>query len=167
MSTSAYEDVEGDNRCTSTDEFRRRCILQRNHREDHYFETIPSPDWSQLPPMNQKAYFREFQNVCEQMVKLTMAKNSDYAEDSNAFANFETITQITGGRISVETGIVVRLTDKLKRIGSLLSRPARVHDEKIEDTVFDMAVYSVILLVYMRNKNAGQAGKDSPEKRDR
>jgi hypothetical protein len=128
---------------------------------------LKGPDWSQLPSMNQKAYFNMFQHVCGEMMKLTQMKNNDYAESSDAFANFKTIEQITHGRISVESGILVRMTDKLKRIGSLLSRSAVVKTEKIEDTVFDLAVYSVILLVYLRSKNVGQAGSNTTETSDR
>jgi hypothetical protein len=162
-------------RCQAMNAQGNQCIRSWPHKEsdhsfvsDNPFNNIPKmTDWSQLPPLSQKAYFNMFDNVCGEMMKLTEMKNSDYAESSDAFANFKTIEQITHGRISVESGILVRMTDKLKRIGSLLSRPATVKTEKIEDTVFDLAVYSVILLVYLRSKNVGQTGSNATETSDR
>lgn len=170
MSQGAYEDVEGDNRCDAHEGFigGKQCRLQRNHKEDHRFEWKETEYLLEHPiQVTQKAYFQEFANICAEMVELTKRKNSDYAESADAFANFKTIEQITGGRITCEAGIVVRITDKLKRIGSLLSRPAKVLDEKITDTVLDMAVYSVILLIYLRRKRNEQLpAADTTKKRD-
>lgn len=101
--------------------------------------------------MTQEEYFKRFLEKCDQMIRTTKAKNTDYAESSDAFANFKMIEQMTHGRITVADGIVVRMTDKLKRISSLLAREAAV-SEKIEDTVLDMAVYSLILLIWLEHK---------------
>lgn len=104
-----------------------------------------------IATMTQEEYFERFIKKCDEMIRMTKAKNTDYAESSDAFANFRMIEQLTQGRISIADGIVVRMTDKLKRISSLLSCEAAV-SEKIEDTILDMAVYSLILLIWLEQK---------------
>lgn len=122
---------------------------------------------SKIPKIPQDNYFNEFGKVLSEMMDLTKRKNSDYAESSDAYANFRVIEEITNGRITLEAGILVRMTDKLKRIASLIARPPKVIDEKITDTIFDMAVYSVILLIYMRHKNVDENNAQNiTEKRD-
>ena len=99
--------------------------------------------------MTQKEYFERFHKVVDEMYKLTVRKNGDYADPKDAFANFHMIAALTDNRITVQDGIIVRITDKLKRICSLLTRDALVKDESIKDTIMDMAVYSIILYIWM------------------
>jgi hypothetical protein len=105
--------------------------------------------------MTHQEYITEFERIAAELVDLTRRKNSDYSEGSNAFANFDLIEDVTGGRISREEGILVRMTDKLKRIGGLLRREAQVADEKITDTAKDLAVYSLILLISLQERQQG------------
>jgi hypothetical protein len=44
------------------------------------------------------------------------------------------------------------MTDKLQRIANLLSKPADVASESILDSTLDLAVYSVILYIYLEDK---------------
>ena len=50
---------------------------------------------------------------------------------------------------SVEEGILVRMTDKINRIATLIYQDNAVKDEKIQDTLLDLAVYSIILKTYL------------------
>jgi hypothetical protein len=111
--------------------------------------------------MTQKEYLIRFHEVITKMYDTTVKKNSDYAEEDDAFANFRMIDQMTSGRISTEAGIVTRLTDKLKRIASLISRPAKVQDESVQDTILDMAVYSIILYIWMTRDNKQNAASEN------
>lgn len=106
--------------------------------------------------MTQQEYINRFTEVCRTMIGLTERKNSDYAGQDNAFRNFELIERLSAGRITTADGIVVRLTDKLQRVTNLLSREAQVADEKITDTLMDMAVYAIILYIYLSGKEAAQ-----------
>jgi hypothetical protein len=55
--------------------------------------------------------------------------------------------------VSVEKGILVRMCDKLSRIGNLIERNDHsVKDESIEDTLIDIMNYSNILLCYIQEK---------------
>ena len=71
-------------------------------------------------------------------------KNADYAGDASSMRNFELTADIAG--ISMSKGILVRLMDKMTRIGNLMDRPAHVADESIFDTIQDAINYSAILL---------------------
>lgn len=102
--------------------------------------------------MTQADYLAEFKKITGELVELTSRKNSDYANAQDAFLNFQLVERLTNGDIKAEEGIVVRMSDKFQRIANLMSRPAQVADEKVEDTLKDLATYSIILLLYLRSK---------------
>jgi hypothetical protein len=101
--------------------------------------------------MNQQQYLDAFQIKLKLIGELTARKNKDYASDADPFANF-TLTEKMGNTTTAE-GIVVRMTDKLQRVSNLLKRKAVVSDERISDTLMDLAVYSLILSIYLENQN--------------
>ena len=87
------------------------------------------------------------------MVELTKAKSNDYNGKKNAedvFSNFRMVEHL--GVASAEQGILVRMSDKMSRIASLLSHPQMVKSESIQDTLMDLCVYSVILSNYLDGK---------------
>jgi len=100
--------------------------------------------------MNFENYIGAFDDVLNLMLETTTNKNQDYAKDYDAFANFKRCEDL--GICSTEAGILTRMTDKLSRIGNLLTKDNDVLDERLEDSVLDLAVYSVILYVYLSNK---------------
>lgn len=101
--------------------------------------------------MTQGEYLQQFKALTDGMLAITAAKNSDYGGGRTAFKNFEMIENVRSN-IRTEDGIFVRMTDKFTRIGNLMEREAVVADEKIEDTLLDLANYSLILLIYLRSK---------------
>jgi len=105
--------------------------------------------------MNQKQYLKRFKEITETMYIITQAKNADYSgnEAKNAFKNFDTIDFLTDWKIQSEHGLLVRITDKMTRIANLMFQDNNVKDEKIEDTLQDMANYCIILLIYLENKD--------------
>jgi hypothetical protein len=107
--------------------------------------------------MTQEKYLELFKQLCDRELAITTAKNSDYADEDNAFANFEIIRHLSSGRITPEQGFVVRMSDKLQRIVNLTSRPNRVLDETIEDTLFDLAVYCKLFQCYLMAKKEGSS----------
>ena len=90
-------------------------------------------------------YLNRFQATVDHMLEITKKKNHDYSWTDNAFKNFELIEEITGWKVNTANGIVVRITDKIARLGNLLHRDAKVEDEKITDTLEDAANYLIIL----------------------
>lgn len=100
--------------------------------------------------MTHKKYLEEFEKITTEMVELTRRKNADYANSEDAFQNFQLIEAL--GAASTEQGFVVRMSDKLQRIANLISREAQVQDEKIEDTLKDLSIYSILFLIYLKDK---------------
>ena len=78
-------------------------------------------------------------------------KNADYSGDNTSLKNFEISAQVAN--ISMSKGILVRLMDKMTRIGNLMEREAMVKDESIYDTIQDAINYAAILLHAVRIEN--------------
>jgi hypothetical protein len=55
------------------------------------------------------------------------------------------------------TAAVVRMSDKMERLKTLSKTDAKVADEKIEDTLLDLANYAVMTVMYLRGKKDGEA----------
>lgn len=102
--------------------------------------------------MKQTEYLEEFRRLAEEKIGLTNRKNMDYANADDAFANFKLIEVLTNGKITTEEGILVRMTDKIQRVANLLYKKEAVNDEKINDTLQDLAIYSDILNICLKNK---------------
>lgn len=83
---------------------------------------------------------KEFVSICKEMADLYAAKNWDYGDSF--------------GKSFEEWGMLmpcIRLTDKLNRLCSLTKNSSqKVQDESIEDTLKDLATYSVMTLIELR-----------------
>lgn len=75
-------------------------------------------------------------------------KNADYAGSEDPFRNFKN-SNLVG--VTPARAILVRITDKLSRIGNLLDNEAQVKDESIIDTLDDLINYSAILKSVIKN----------------
>lgn len=87
----------------------------------------------------------QFKDIVDRMALIYEMKNNDYGDST-------TDTYNRYGDISFLT----RLRDKLNRLDSLLvdNNTQQVQDEKVEDTILDLANYAVIfLMTYQNNKN--------------
>lgn len=90
--------------------------------------------------MNQSELFQFIELKQKEGLEIIKKKNCDYGAEDDCFANF---------RMFGEIGFAVRLSDKLSRIKTLLTRgTAEVKDESVEDTIQDMANYCLLLLAY-------------------
>lgn len=86
---------------------------------------------------------QEHQNICDYLHDLYYRKNSDYGSSvTDTFNKY--------GLVS----FLVRLEDKLNRARSLNERgSAKVNDEKLEDTLMDMANYAMLAVIELRMQN--------------
>lgn len=93
------------------------------------------------------------------MVEIAKAKNHDYAGfDSDPFANFKIVENC--GIASVEQGFLTRMMDKVSRINSFVKQGVcNVKDEKIEDTLIDLANYSILMAGYIKSKKEVDSDK--------
>jgi hypothetical protein len=83
-------------------------------------------------------------------VALAGRKNQNYSGD-DALANFTHIETISNGRITAAQGILVRLTDKLSRLGNLLFDGKDLVNEPIQDTLMDIANYADLMTLCLRH----------------
>ena len=106
--------------------------------------------------MNSKEYLEYHKQFCDKMHEIAIAKNHDYSgfEDS-AFANFEVVERC--GIATTEVGFLTRMMDKISRVNSFLKQGVcLVTDEKITDSLQDLANYSVLLSAYITSKKQNQ-----------
>lgn len=101
--------------------------------------------------MTTEQFLARLEELYKNNLDISRRKNADYAGFGNPFKNFEICETL--GITSVESGILVRVTDKLSRISTLLKQDAQVKDEAITDTLSDLANYAMILRIYIENKN--------------
>ena len=92
-----------------------------------------------------------FDLFTQEMRKTLVAKNKDYAGD-DSYKNFELVERL--GITSFEKGILVRMCDKMARLSTIIEKEAAVKDEKLVDTLMDLANYSIILASYLKDKNS-------------
>lgn len=95
-----------------------------------------------------------FEDTTAKMVRTMSAKNADYAGDADeAFQNFMYVELF--GVASAEQGFFTRMTDKFSRLATFIKIGVlQVADEKIEDTLIDLATYSLLLAAYIKEKRA-------------
>lgn len=87
--------------------------------------------------MNEPAYLDEaFRMVCHELEQLFIAKHKDYGKGN--------IVE-TG-----ELGIAFRVNDKLSRLKNILLNNKTPEHESIDETWMDIAVYSIIAVLYRR-----------------
>lgn len=89
------------------------------------------------------------------MHETTVKKNKDYCGQSgDPFHNFKLVDTL--GITDPGTAILVRMSDKMARISSLLKNKAQVQDETILDTCIDLANYAVILAIWIEQAQEEQ-----------
>lgn len=84
---------------------------------------------------------KSYTGILDKLEKTYIAKNSDYGDSvGDTYEKFG------------EVSFLIRITDKYNRINNLIDSEAQVTDEKLEDTILDMANYCLLWLVEMENK---------------
>jgi isopropylmalate/homocitrate/citramalate synthase len=88
------------------------------------------------------------ESILNEIRQLYSRKNADYG---NSFD--KTLDEF--GLVASAT----RMSDKFNRFKSLIQNPAQVPDEKIEDTLIDLASYAMMTIKWMRQN--GVFGNDT------
>lgn len=86
--------------------------------------------------------------ILNEIKQLHNRKNTDYG---NSFD--KTLDEF--GLVASAT----RMSDKFNRFKSLIKNPAQIQDEKIEDTLIDLASYAIMTIKWMRQN--GVFGNDT------
>lgn len=89
--------------------------------------------------MKNKNKTETFEDITKEMIEMYTRKNHDYGDSFG-----ETFKKL--GLISA----VTRISDKVNRLVSLSTKDAKV-DESLEDTLLDLASYSVMTLIELRS----------------
>ena len=112
--------------------------------------------------LTREEFLDHFESVTEEMVKICRAKNADYTgATDDPFANFSRVEAL--GICSTETGFLTRMTDKLCRISSFVANGTlKVKDESVDDTLIDLACYSILFLCYRESKRDDSSRKETP-----
>lgn len=98
------------------------------------------------------AFHREF---CARMIAVTEKKNLDYCAGGDPFGNFKQIGALIALPNAVEIGFLTRMSDKLSRIGSYITRgELLVADESAQDTLHDLANYAALFSGYLVSKQS-------------
>lgn len=96
-------------------------------------------------------YLTDFEAITKQMLETTRRKNNDYSYGDEPFRNFTMVEQM--GIAMTEQGFLTRMTDKMMRLSTFVQGGTlQVADEKVEDTLVDLANYSILMLCYLRSK---------------
>src|SRR6056297_406529 len=100
--------------------------------------------------MTRKEYMEYHKAICDKMMEVTKAKNHDYSGwNDDPFANFKSCE---GYGISTEIGFITRMSDKISRVKSFVDQGVcNVKDETIEDTLIDLANYSILMAGYIKS----------------
>lgn len=102
--------------------------------------------------MKKDEFLDYHKDCCDRLVEITKKKNSDYSgNNENPFFNYEAIEKLDVA--SVEQGFLTRILDKYNRVNSFVKQGfLTVEDEKVEDTLLDMANYAIMMSAYFKHK---------------
>lgn len=103
---------------------------------ENLFKDCPSINLDNVLPKK----VQEHRDIVLGLNKLYADKNADYGDSVHD-------TYMKYGL----TSFLVRLEDKLNRARTLATKTARVTDEKLEDTLLDMANYAILAVIELRN----------------
>ena len=103
-----------------------------------------------------KKYYghKDFYELLDRMKEIHSNKNHDYSGEGDPFRNFK-MSENMG--IPAWKGCLIRMGDKYSRLCSFAKKEEyKVKDENIEDTLLDLAIYSVIgIILYRERKSKG------------
>lgn len=92
--------------------------------------------------------FSLHQDMCNHARELMKKKNHDYSK-GHPFENFMVCESLQ--LTSAENGILIRLSDKMSRLSSVLEKGTKV-EESIEDTALDIINYTVLLMGLIKSQ---------------
>ena len=80
-----------------------------------------------------------FKQITEDMFELWKRKNTDYGSSvTDTYKDFGIVS------------FLVRMQDKMNRLKTITKKEALVKDEKLEDTLIDLANYSILALIELK-----------------
>lgn len=103
-----------------------------------------------MSPKAKSSGSERFHEVLRELGELHDMKQADYGNDEDPFAN---VRQSGEWGLEPWVGALVRLNDKVQRLKSMV-RNGKLNNESAEDSMRDIAVYSIIALVLKEEQDA-------------
>ena len=98
-----------------------------------------------------------FLEIVDEIVAMHNKKQADYGRTGDPFANVRASTDFG---VDAWKGCMIRANDKMRRIQSFAVKGS-LENESLEDSLLDLAVYSIIALVLRREQvQQGEAVSD-------
>lgn len=94
--------------------------------------------YSELPP--KKTTAERINETCDELCDTLKAKNSNYGDTANSAPYFVPW-------LEPDQAILIRMSDKVSRLRTLLTKEQDKVGESVRDTVKDLAGYCVLLLI--------------------
>lgn len=85
-----------------------------------------------------------FYKILDEMADLHSRKNANYAEDQNPLSNLRECAKFG---IKPTDGVITRMSDKWSRLQQLWGGKEDKVGESIKDTLMDLAIYSILLMI--------------------
>ena len=98
-----------------------------------------------------RAGSREFHEELEKLGKLHDRKQQDYGTDTDPFANVRASEDFG---VAAWMGCLIRMNDKVQRLKTFC-KTGELSNEGVEDSLQDLAVYSLIALCLFKEKKDG------------
>lgn len=93
---------------------------------------------------------KKFYELLKKIEDLHDRKNSNYANDSDPLSNLKQSEQFG---IPAWQGTLVRMSDKWSRITELAKGKEDLVGEAIEDTLLDLAIYSLLCIILYEERD--------------
>lgn len=103
--------------------------------------------------MTQQELIDIARELYDRNIQVLRDKNEDYAGAGDAFKNFRACER---HGVALGMGIVVRMEDKMARLGNLLQKEPAVVGESLLDTALDLANYAVLLAIWWEYERSKQ-----------
>ena len=103
-----------------------------------------------------KKYYghKDFYKLLDKMKEIHSNKNHDYSGEGGPFRNFK-MSEAMG--IPAWKGCLIRMGDKYSRLCSFAKKEEyKVKDENVEDTLLDLAIYSLIDIILYRERKLSE-----------
>ena len=99
--------------------------------------------------MTQQEQIKHFESFTNQMKEILFKKGNDYA-NTDRLSNFKLAGSIC--QLKAEQNCLSLIATKVARLGVLLNSEKTPDNESIQDSVLDLANYSVLLSMILKDK---------------
>ena len=99
--------------------------------------------------MNQKEQEYIFNQAVDKMRDIMLSKGNDYANEDR-LSNFKLAGSICG--LSPQQNCLSLIATKVARLGVLLKEKLEPNNERIEDSLVDMANYTLLLIMILKDE---------------